>query len=103
MAGIRPYRKSDLSALYAICLATGDAGRDASHLYRDPDLIGHVYAGGYAACAPETTFMVEDYEGRITNRPSSEGINVAGLWSSIRLASSCMMSLARRALECRGL
>ena len=60
MAAIHPFRNGDRRALYAICLATGDAGADAAHLYTDPDLIGQVYAGGYAACAPETAFVAED-------------------------------------------
>jgi ribosomal protein S18 acetylase RimI-like enzyme len=63
MAQIRGFRADDLDALYAICLATGDAGADAAHLYRDPKLIGHVYAGGYAAISPETVFIAEDEEG----------------------------------------
>src|SRR5579871_4077003 len=63
MAQIRGFRADDLDALYGICLATGDAGADAAHLYRDPKLIGHVYAGGYAALSPETVFVVEDGEG----------------------------------------
>ena len=40
---IRGYRSDDLDALYAVSLATGDAGGDASALYRDPRLIGHVF------------------------------------------------------------
>jgi ribosomal protein S18 acetylase RimI-like enzyme len=60
---IRPYRDADTDALYAICLATGDAGKDASRLYRDPKLIGHVYAGPYAAFAPELCFVLEDEDG----------------------------------------
>ena len=32
MPVIRPYRADDLDALYAICLATGDAGADAAEL-----------------------------------------------------------------------
>jgi len=63
MAQIRGFRADDLDALYGICLATGDAGDDAAHLYRDPKLIGHVYAGGYAAISPETVFVAEDGEG----------------------------------------
>jgi ribosomal protein S18 acetylase RimI-like enzyme len=63
MAAIRSYRSEDNDALYAICLATGDSGKDASHLYRDPKLIGHVYAGPYAAFAPELCFVLEDEEG----------------------------------------
>jgi ribosomal protein S18 acetylase RimI-like enzyme len=60
MAQIRAYRPDDLSSLYRICLATGDAGADAAHLYRDPELIGHVYAGGYATVSPQTVFVAED-------------------------------------------
>ena len=63
MAQIRGFRPDDLDDLYRICLATGDAGADASDLYRDPKLIGHVYAGGYAAISPETVFVAEDDKG----------------------------------------
>lgn len=63
MAEIRPYRPSDLDELYAICLATGDAGQDATALYRDRKLLGHVYAAPYGVLAPECCFVVEDAEG----------------------------------------
>ena len=63
MAHIRAFRPDDLDSLYRICLATGDAGADAAHLYRDPELVGHVYAGGYAALSPQTAFVAEDGEG----------------------------------------
>ncbi len=60
---LRPYRAADNDSLYAICLATGDSGKDASHLHHDPKLIGHVYAGPYAALAPELCFVLEDDDG----------------------------------------
>ena len=63
MVDVRPYRAGDRDALYRICLATGDAGQDATHLYADPELLGHVYAGAYAALSPETVFVAEDGEG----------------------------------------
>jgi GNAT superfamily N-acetyltransferase len=63
MPEIRPYRAADHNALYEICLKTGLAGADASHLYRDPQVIGHVYAGPYAALAPDCAFVVEDEAG----------------------------------------
>lgn len=63
MAEIRPYRASDLDKIYDICLKTGDAGKDASRLYRDPELLGHVYAGPYGVHAPQTALVVEDEEG----------------------------------------
>jgi ribosomal protein S18 acetylase RimI-like enzyme len=63
MVDIRPYRPSDLDKLYDICLATGDAGGDAAHLFSDPRLLGHVYAGPYGVLAPEAAFVAEDEEG----------------------------------------
>ena len=60
---IRPTSPSDLNALYAICLATGDSGEDANGLYADPRLIGHVYAGPYAVLEPELALVAEDDEG----------------------------------------
>jgi ribosomal protein S18 acetylase RimI-like enzyme len=50
----------DRRALYRVCLETGDSGQDATALYTDPDLLGHVYAGPYAAFSPEFAFVLED-------------------------------------------
>ena len=55
---IRTCHPSDLPALYRICLLTGDNGRDASPIYRDPDLLGHFYAGPYAVFEPELCFVL---------------------------------------------
>jgi ribosomal protein S18 acetylase RimI-like enzyme len=63
MPEVRPYRAEDLEALYAICLATGLSGADATHLYRNPRLIGHVYAGPYAVLCPDCAFVMEDEAG----------------------------------------
>jgi ribosomal protein S18 acetylase RimI-like enzyme len=60
---IRDVRPGDLDALYRIALATGDSGVDASHLYRDPKLVGHLYAAPYALLAPELALVVEDADG----------------------------------------
>ena len=60
---IRLARPPDLDALYAICLATGDSGEDATNLYADPRLIGHLYVGPYAVLEPELALVVEDREG----------------------------------------
>ena len=60
---IRPYRRGDLNDLYAIALATGLAGADASSLYRDPKLMGHIYAAPYAVLTPERTWVAVDEEG----------------------------------------
>src|SRR3546814_17056007 len=63
MAGIRGYRPDDRDALYAVVLATGHEGGDAAALYRDPRLLGHVYAGPYAALHPELVLVAEDAGG----------------------------------------
>lgn len=63
MATIRPYEVRDLDSLYAICLKTGDAGQDATDQYRDPKIIGHIYAGPYGTLEPESCFVLEDYAG----------------------------------------
>ncbi len=59
MVDIRPFRPDDLDDLYCIAVATGVRGCDASALYRDPRLIGHVYAAPYALFSPQTAFVVE--------------------------------------------
>jgi ribosomal protein S18 acetylase RimI-like enzyme len=63
MAEIRNYRPDDLEALYRICLETGDAGKDATDIYRDPKVLGHVYAAPYGVHAPESALVAEDDEG----------------------------------------
>jgi ribosomal protein S18 acetylase RimI-like enzyme len=63
MVEIRAVRPSDLDDVYRICLATGAGGDDASALYRDPKLVGHVYAAPYAILSPKSVFVVEDVEG----------------------------------------
>ena len=55
---IRPYHPTDLLMLYRICLETGDSGQDATHLFSDPDLIGHYYAAPYAVLEPELCFVL---------------------------------------------
>ena len=60
---IRDVQPGDLDALYKIALATGDSGADAAHLYRDPKLVGALYAAPYAVLAPELALVVEDASG----------------------------------------
>lgn len=60
---IRPYHPSDLGAIYRICLLTGEAGGDSSHLYRNPDLLAHLYAGPYPVADPGSTFVAADEQG----------------------------------------
>jgi ribosomal protein S18 acetylase RimI-like enzyme len=63
MPRIRPATVHDLPGAYRVCLRTGDAGRDGSHLFRDPDLLGHVYVGPYIVGSPDLALVVVDDEG----------------------------------------
>lgn len=60
---IRPYQPADLDALYRVCLQTGRNGDDATPLYRDHQLLGHVHAAPYALFAPSLAFVAEDAAG----------------------------------------
>jgi ribosomal protein S18 acetylase RimI-like enzyme len=55
---IQPYHPSDLVALYRICLFTGKDGQDASQIYKDPDLLGHIYVAPYAVSEPDLCFLL---------------------------------------------
>tara|TARA_Y100001970_G_C14093525_1_gene781340 strand:- start:202 stop:801 length:600 start_codon:yes stop_codon:yes gene_type:complete len=57
---IRNYCDKDLEKVYEICLKTGDAGFDASELYQDPKLLGHVYVGPYTELEPSSAFILEN-------------------------------------------
>lgn len=63
MLTIRLFRPDDLDVLYRISLATGLAGGDASHLYADFKLMGHIYAAPYALLEPQLALVVEDSGG----------------------------------------
>lgn len=60
---IRAFHPSDLPAMYRVCLLTGEAGDDASGLYRDPELLAHLYAGPYPVADPGLSFVAVDDEG----------------------------------------
>lgn len=62
-ARIRPYRPGDLDALYRVCLLTADSGQDATALYDDPSLPGHIYAAPYGLFEPSLAFVAEDAGG----------------------------------------
>ena len=63
MVSLRQFRSEDLSALYAISLATGHLGGDASHLYSDPNLMGHIYSAPYALLNPTLVLVAVDGDG----------------------------------------
>jgi len=55
---IRKYHPTDLTALYKICLLTGNSGKDASALFLDSYLLGHFYAAPYVFFEPKICFVV---------------------------------------------
>ncbi|MDF9816624.1 GNAT family N-acetyltransferase [Streptomyces sp. SPB162] len=60
---IRPYRPTDLPALYDICVRTAQEGEDARPFYRDHELLGTLFAAPYARLEPELTFVKDDGRG----------------------------------------
>jgi len=60
---LRPARRTDLPDLYAVCLQTGDSGKDATKLHDDPTLIGKYYVGPYVVLEPDLAFTLEGPSG----------------------------------------
>jgi ribosomal protein S18 acetylase RimI-like enzyme len=60
---IRSYQAGDLDALYQVCLQTGRNGGDATPIFRDHKLLGHVHAAPYALFEPSLAFVTEDLAG----------------------------------------
>ena len=65
MSGIRPFRPGDEPALEEICVRTGDAGADATGIFDDDAIWGHIWVLPYAERHPDLAFVVEDDEGRV--------------------------------------
>jgi GNAT superfamily N-acetyltransferase len=63
MPRLRSVGATDLHALYAISLATGFAGTNAAHLYKDGMLMGHIYSAPYACLEPDLALVAEDVGG----------------------------------------
>ena len=57
-APIRPFRSGDEPALMRVCLETGDAGRDATALIADGDLVGTIWCMPYLVLEPELASVV---------------------------------------------
>jgi GNAT superfamily N-acetyltransferase len=62
-AQIRPYLPADLDDLYRVCVQTADSGQDATALFSDPMLPGHVFAAPYAIFEPSLAWVAEDATG----------------------------------------
>jgi GNAT superfamily N-acetyltransferase len=63
MVDIRHATIADLPGTYRVCLLTGDEGADATALFGNPDLLGHVYVGPYVVGEPAHAFVATDDDG----------------------------------------
>ncbi|MFN8191836.1 MAG: GNAT family N-acetyltransferase [Nocardioidaceae bacterium] len=59
---IRPACLADLPGVYRVCFTEGFPGEDRDD-GRNPDLLGHVYAGPYVVADPDLCAVVVDVEG----------------------------------------
>jgi ribosomal protein S18 acetylase RimI-like enzyme len=90
MFKIRPCAPEDLDDLYHISLMTGASGQDATALYRDPKLVGHIYSAPYAIFSPECAFVAEDDDGvggyivGALETPAFEAVLEERWWPSLR-------------------
>jgi ribosomal protein S18 acetylase RimI-like enzyme len=58
---VRKFQEEDRLGLYHICLATGDSGANAVHLYDQKDMLGEIYVGPYLTFQPELSFtLIQD-------------------------------------------
>ncbi len=62
MAHIRPYRDTDLRAVYDVCVRTADAGGDARGIYHSDDLMPDLFACPYVFLEPDFAFVLDDGE-----------------------------------------
>jgi ribosomal protein S18 acetylase RimI-like enzyme len=60
---IRPYRRGDDTALMRVCLETGAAGKDATGMLEEPDLLSHVFLLPYLALEPDLASVVAPGDG----------------------------------------
>ena len=63
MPHVRRATVHDLPGASRVCLLTGDSGKDATALARDPDLLGHLYVGPYIVGEPDLALVVADEYG----------------------------------------
>ena len=58
---VRKFQEEDRPGLYHICLATGDSGANAVHLYNQKDMLGEIYVGPYLSFQPDFSFtLIQD-------------------------------------------
>lgn len=60
---LRRATPDDDPALCRVCLATGDAGKDATSREDDPELMGQIYAVPYQVLEPDLAFVIDGPNG----------------------------------------
>ena len=60
---LRSAQPDDLPGLYAVCLKTGDSGKDGTALHDDPTLLGKFFVGPYVTLEPDLAFALEGPNG----------------------------------------
>ncbi len=60
---LRRATSADHPALCAVCLGTGDVGKDATSREDDPELMGQIYAVPYQVLEPDLAFAIDCPEG----------------------------------------
>jgi ribosomal protein S18 acetylase RimI-like enzyme len=60
VAAIRSYLPGDRSAVYDVCVRTGDEGGDARGRYQTDELLPDVFAGPYLHLEPERAFVLAE-------------------------------------------
>jgi len=55
---VRNFQEDDRSHLYHVCLATGDSGASALHLYTEKDMLGEIYVGPYLSFQPDLSLTL---------------------------------------------
>lgn len=88
----RPATTADAANIRRICLRTGDAGRDATPLHADPDLLGLVWAEPYLELEPAHAYVAVDDDdallGYVLGTPDSRAFESraeSAYWPGLRL------------------
>jgi ribosomal protein S18 acetylase RimI-like enzyme len=63
---IRNATVEDILGVYNVCLKTGDSGNDATHLYKNVNILGEVFVGSYVTFDSDTSFVLVDEHGLIS-------------------------------------
>lgn len=90
---IRQATKADQERLYEICVLTGDSGKDATRIFKQPQLLGDIWVGPYLQLSPEHCFVVQSDTGEVLGyciatieTTSFETVATATWWPEKQLA-----------------